>query len=56
LNIEQRFTMAYNPGSKGGDEQFNRTINSTMLRKELNDGHRDDWEDFLQEICFAYRS
>jgi hypothetical protein len=27
-----------------------------MLRKELTDGHHDDWEDVFGEVCFAYRS
>jgi transposase InsO family protein len=55
LNIEQRFTTAYNPASNGETERFNRTM-TTMLRKELVDGHHDDWEDVLGEVCFAYRS
>jgi hypothetical protein len=55
LNIEQRFTTAYNPASNGETERFNRTM-TTMLRKELIDGHHDNWEDVLGEVCFAYRS
>jgi hypothetical protein len=29
---------------------------TTMLRKELNDGQHENWEDGLGEVCFAYRS
>jgi transposase InsO family protein len=54
LNIEQRFTTAYNPASNGETERFNSM--TTILRKELVDGHHDDWEDVLGEVCFAYRS
>jgi transposase InsO family protein len=55
LNIEQRFTTAYNPASYGETERFNRTM-TTTLRKELIDGLHDNWEDVLGEVCFAYRS
>jgi hypothetical protein len=55
LNIEQRFTTAYNPASNGETERFNRTL-TTMLRKELVDGQHHNWEDVLGEICFAYRA
>jgi transposase InsO family protein len=55
LNIEQHFTRAYNPASNGETDRFNRTM-TTMLRKELVDGHHDESEDVLGELCFAYRS
>jgi transposase InsO family protein len=41
LNIEQRFTTAYNPASNGETERFNRTM-TTMLRKELVDGQHEN--------------
>ncbi|KAI9554901.1 Retrovirus-related Pol polyprotein [Daphnia sinensis] len=55
LNIDQRLTTAYNPASNGHTERFNRTL-TTMLRKELEDGCNDNWENILGEVCFAYRT
>ncbi|KZS04926.1 Uncharacterized protein APZ42_032028 [Daphnia magna] len=55
INIEQRFTTAYNPESNGDTERFNRIL-TNMLRKELVDGQHHNWEDVLGEICFAYRA
>ncbi|KZS18245.1 Uncharacterized protein APZ42_015663 [Daphnia magna] len=55
LNIDQRLTTACQPAGNGHTETFNRTI-TTMLRKELEDGCHDNWENILGEVCFAYRT
>ena len=55
FNIEQRLTTAYNPASNGATERQNRTLIS-MLRKLLIDSTHDNWEDYLDEVCFAYRA
>ena len=44
----------YNPASNGETERFNRTI-TAMLRKEVDDGTHDNWEDFLGEVCVRIR-
>ena len=55
LKIEHRLTTAYHPASNGETERFNRTL-TTMLRKVLEDGFHENWEDVRGDICFAYRS
>ena len=51
FHIEQRFTTSYHPASNGETERFNRTMTS-LLRKELDDGHHAQWEDRLGDRLF----
>ncbi|KAK4028705.1 hypothetical protein OUZ56_021709 [Daphnia magna] len=50
-----QLTTASNHAINGETERFNRTL-TIMLRKELKDGEHADWEDFLDDVLFAYRS
>jgi transposase InsO family protein/phosphotransferase system HPr-like phosphotransfer protein len=55
LNIKHKLTTAYHPASNGETERFNRTL-TTMLRKELQDGAHEDWEELIDPLLFAYRN
>lgn len=55
LKIKHKLTTAYNPASNGDTERFNRTL-TTMLRKELQDGAHEDWEELIDPLLFAFRN
>jgi hypothetical protein len=55
LKIKHNLTTAYHPASNGETERFNRTL-TTMLRKELQDGAHENWEDLIDPLLFAYRN
>ena len=52
--FEHKMTSAYHPQSNGLDEHFNQTLKA-QLQKLVN-AHRDDWDELLDNILFAYRS
>ena len=54
FGVDRKFTTAYHPQMDGQTERFNRTLMG-VLRNYI--GHkRDDWEDVLELVCFAYRA
>jgi hypothetical protein len=54
MEVEQTRCSPYHPATNGLTERMNSTIQS-MLAAFVND-HRDDWEDHLPYVLFAYRA
>lgn len=54
MSIKQSTSSAYHPQSNGLTERFNQTL-ITQLMKLVNT-EKNNWDDFLQPIAFAYRT
>ncbi|KAG7668438.1 hypothetical protein KSW81_002322 [Nannochloris sp. 'desiccata'] len=55
LGISLHMTAAYHPQSDGQAERHNRTIQD-MLRAYVNPSTRDDWDEHLVALEFAYNN
>ena len=55
LNINKPYTTSYNAAGNGFCERQNRTLKS-MLTKCLIDKQHADWEQRIDDVCYAYRA
>lgn len=55
LDVHKLRTTAYHPQCDGQSERFNRTM-IAMLRSYVHDQDDDEWDMWLEELVFVYRT
>ena len=54
LNIKRSKTTAYHPQTNGLVERFNGTLMRSL--RKLADEREDEWDEYINEVSFAYRT